>query len=37
MYRAGVVARKAGLCDCDMCMGIPLSVTGKNIFFDRKS
>ncbi len=37
MYRAGVVARKAGFCDWDMVMGIPLSVTGKNIYFDRKS
>ena len=37
MYRAGVVARKAGFCNCDICIGIPLSVTGKNIYFDRKT
>lgn len=35
MYRAGVVARKIGLIDADFVMGIPLSVTGKNIFYDR--
>lgn len=37
MYRAGVVARKYGFCDWDMVMGIPLSVTGKSIYFDRKT
>ena len=35
MYRIGVVAREMGLVDWDFVMGIPLSVTGKNIFFDR--
>lgn len=35
MYRAGVVARLIGLIDADFVMGIPLSVTGKSIFFDR--
>jgi uncharacterized ferredoxin-like protein len=35
MYRAGVVARKMNLVDWDFVMGIPLSVSGKNIFFDR--
>jgi uncharacterized ferredoxin-like protein len=35
MYRLGVVAREAGLVDWDFVMGIPLSATGKNIFFDR--
>jgi len=35
MYRAGVVARKIGLIDADFAIGIPLSVTGKNIYFDR--
>ena len=35
MYRAGVIARKMGLVDWDFVMGIPLSVSGKNIFFDR--
>jgi uncharacterized ferredoxin-like protein len=36
MYRAGVVAREMGLVDADFVMGIPLSATGKSIFFDRK-
>jgi len=36
MYRAGVVARHMGLIDADFVMGIPLSATGKNIYFDRK-
>jgi len=36
MYRAGVVARKMGLIDADYVMGIPLSATGKNIYFDRR-
>jgi uncharacterized ferredoxin-like protein len=36
MYRPGAVAREMGLVDWDFVMGIPLSVTGKNIFFDRK-
>lgn len=35
MYRAGVVARHMGLVDWDYVLGIPLSVTGKNIYFDR--
>ncbi|HEX9116339.1 MAG TPA: DUF2148 domain-containing protein [Anaerolineae bacterium] len=35
MYRAGVVARKMGLIDADLVMGIPLSATGKSIYFDR--
>ena len=35
MYRAGVAAREAGLIDWDYAMGIPLSASGKNIFFDR--
>ena len=35
MYRAGVVARKLGLIDADFVMGIPLSVSGKSIYFDR--
>jgi len=36
MYRAGAVAREIGLIDADFVMGIPLSVTGKSIYFDRK-
>jgi uncharacterized ferredoxin-like protein len=35
MYRAGVVAKKIGLIDTSFVMGIPFSVTGKNIYFDR--
>jgi len=35
MYRVGVIVRDMGIVDWDFVMGIPLSVTGKNIFFDR--
>lgn len=35
MYRVGVVARELGLIDADFVMGIPLSATGKSIYFDR--
>ena len=35
MYRAGVAAKNIGLIDADFVMGIPLSVTGKNIYYDR--
>ncbi|MEO0248599.1 MAG: DUF2148 domain-containing protein [candidate division WOR-3 bacterium] len=35
MYRVGVVARQMGLIDADFVMGIPLSATGKSIYFDR--
>jgi uncharacterized ferredoxin-like protein len=35
MYRIGTVAREMGYCDCDYVMGIPLSATGKSIYFDR--
>ena len=35
MYRAGVVARQLGMVDWDFVMGIPLSVSGKSIYFDR--
>lgn len=35
MYRIGVVARKIGLIDADLVMGIPLSATGKSPYFDR--
>ena len=37
MYRAGVVARHMRLVDWDYVLAIPLSATGKNIFFDRKT
>ncbi|MBI2252799.1 MAG: hypothetical protein HYU63_08705 [Armatimonadetes bacterium] len=36
MYRIGVAARKIKLIDADIVIGIPLSGTGKNIYFDRK-
>ncbi len=35
MYRIGVVARVHGVVDWDVVMGVPLSATGKNIYFDR--
>ncbi len=35
MYRVGVVARRMGLIDADVAVGIPLSATGKSIYFDR--
>jgi uncharacterized ferredoxin-like protein len=35
MYRAGVVARQLGLIDADVVMGVPLSASGKSIYFDR--
>jgi len=36
MYSIGAAARVSGLLDADVVFGIPLSATGKNIFFDRK-
>jgi uncharacterized ferredoxin-like protein len=35
MYRAGMIARRLKLIDADYVMAIPLSATGKSIFFDR--
>jgi uncharacterized ferredoxin-like protein len=35
MYRAGAVARDMKLVDWDFVIGIPLSITGKSIYFDR--
>jgi uncharacterized ferredoxin-like protein len=35
MYRIGVAVREMGLVDWELVMGIPLSVSVKNIFFDR--
>ncbi len=35
MYRIGAVARDMKLVDWDYVMGIPLSASAKNIFFDR--
>ena len=36
MYTIGAAARISGLLDADVVFGIPMSITGKNIFFDRK-
>lgn len=36
MYRIGAVAYEMKLMDSSVIMGIPLSSTGKSIFFDRK-
>jgi uncharacterized ferredoxin-like protein len=35
MYRAGVVARATDAIDADFVMGIPISATGKSLYFDR--
>jgi uncharacterized ferredoxin-like protein len=35
MYRAGVAARRLGLIKASVAMGIPLSATGKSIYYDR--
>jgi uncharacterized ferredoxin-like protein len=35
MYRIGVVARQMKLIDADIVLGIPISATGKSIYFDR--
>ena len=35
MYRAGAAARRLKLMPCNVIMAIPLSATGKNIYFDR--
>ncbi|MCX5812519.1 MAG: DUF2148 domain-containing protein [Proteobacteria bacterium] len=36
MHKAGVAALKLGILNpCDLIIGIPLSATGKNIYFDR--
>ncbi len=36
MYTMGATAQKLGLMNADIVIGIPLSVTGKSIYFDRK-
>ncbi|MCX8034263.1 MAG: DUF2148 domain-containing protein [Thermodesulfovibrio sp.] len=36
MYTIGVASIKLGLIEAQIVLGIPLSVKGKNIFFDRK-
>jgi uncharacterized ferredoxin-like protein len=35
MYSVGAAAKKLNLLDSDLIIGIPLSVTGKNPYFDR--
>ena len=35
MYRVGVAVREMNMVDWEFVMGIPLSVTGKSIYFDR--
>jgi len=37
MFSIGVAAIKLGLIDSDIAFGIPLSISGKNIYFDRVS
>jgi len=36
MFTIGVAALALGLMDADVVIGIPLSATGKNIYFDRR-
>ncbi|MCS3924859.1 ferredoxin domain-containing protein [Methanosalsum natronophilum] len=36
LYTGGVAAIRSGLLEVDMAYAIPLKVSGKNIFFDRK-
>ncbi|MBI4833860.1 MAG: hypothetical protein HY811_03425 [Planctomycetes bacterium] len=35
IYRVGVLARQMKLIDADLVIGIPISATGKSIYFDR--
>jgi uncharacterized ferredoxin-like protein len=35
MFSIGLAARKIKIMDADIIMGLPLSATGKNIYFDR--
>ena len=35
MYRIGAVAREMGLIAGEIVVGVPISATGKNIYFDR--
>jgi uncharacterized ferredoxin-like protein len=37
MYRVGVAVMRLNIMDCTFVMGIPLCVSQKNIFFDRKA
>ncbi|HPR41388.1 MAG TPA: DUF2148 domain-containing protein [Candidatus Methanofastidiosa archaeon] len=36
MYTVGVAAMRLGLIEGDIAIGIPISIKGKNIYFDRK-
>jgi uncharacterized ferredoxin-like protein len=36
MYRAGAVAKKMNLIEGELVVGVPLSATGKSIYFDRE-
>ena len=35
MYRIGVAAKKMGLIEGEVVVGVPISASGKNIYFDR--
>ncbi len=35
--RVGAAARSLGYIDCEVAMGIPVSINGKSIFYDRKT
>ena len=35
MYRIGVAAKKMGLIEGEIVVGVPISASGKNIYFDR--
>ncbi|UCG68494.1 MAG: hypothetical protein JSV09_11865 [Thermoplasmata archaeon] len=37
MYRVGIAASRMDIMDSNIIMGVPLSVSGKSIFFDRKT
>lgn len=37
MHSVGIAAEKMGIMNADEIQGIPLSIRGKNIFFDRKT
>lgn len=36
MYTIGIAAKLTGIINADIVVGIPLSIKGKNIYFDRK-
>lgn len=35
--RVGAAARALGYIDCEVAMGVPVSISGKSIFYDRKT